>query len=93
MYLSPFIAMFAAVFLAELGDKTQLAAMLFSAKGEHSPWVVFIIATLALTASTAIAVLLGAFASKYVEALPMKLLAGVGFLIIGSWTLWEHFKA
>lgn len=92
MNFSPVFAIFLTVFLAELGDKTQLATVLFATEGERSPWLVFAAASLALAASTAIAVLLGTYASKYMEVVPLKLLAGVGFMAIGGWTVLEHFK-
>lgn len=93
MPLSSVIAIFITIFLAELGDKTQLATMLFASDGEQKPWLVFMAASLALVASTAIAVLLGTIASKYLAVIPLKLIAGVGFIAIGSWTIFEHFKA
>lgn len=86
------IAIFITVFLAELGDKTQLATVLFATEGEKNPWFVFMAASLALVASTAIAVLLGTFASKYMAMIPLKLIAGIGFILIGGWTVLEHFK-
>ncbi len=92
MSFSPMLMIFITVFLAELGDKTQLATLLFASEAERSPWLVFIAASLALVASTAIAVLLGAYASKYMDMIPLKLLAGIGFIVIGGWTVFEHFK-
>lgn len=83
---------FVSVFLAELGDKTQLATLLFATKGEHSPLVVFLAASAALVVATGLAVLAGAAAEKYVSMLPLKLIAGVGFIGIGVWTLVDHFK-
>ena len=85
-------AIFVAVFIAELGDKTQLATVLFASEGNHSPWTVFFAAAGALVLSTAIAVLLGNFAGRYLEAVPLKLVAGVGFMAIGLWTVVEHFR-
>lgn len=90
--MSPLIAVFLSVFLAELGDKTQLATLLFASGGEHKPWQVFLAAAAALTLSTAIAVLLGAFATKYLAVVPLKLIAGLGFLLIGGWTLADYFR-
>jgi putative Ca2+/H+ antiporter (TMEM165/GDT1 family) len=92
MSFSPLVMMFVAVFLAELGDKTQLATVLFAADGEHNPWVVFLVASLALVASTAIAVLLGTLASKYLAVAPLKLIAGIGFVLLGGWTIFDHFR-
>jgi len=85
-------AIFVAVFIAELGDKTQLATVLFASEGDISPWTVFFAAAGALVLSTAIAVLLGNFAGHYLEAVPLKLIAGVGFMAIGLWTVVEHFR-
>lgn len=87
------ISIFLTVFLAELGDKTQLATVLFAAEGNRSPLMVFAAAALALVASTAVAVVLGAYAEKYLSMIPLKLIAGLGFIIIGVWTVSEHFKA
>ncbi|MBF0394562.1 MAG: TMEM165/GDT1 family protein [Alphaproteobacteria bacterium] len=85
-------SIFLAVFLAELGDKTQLATMLFATDGDRNPWAVFGASAAALTLSSAIAVLLGAFAGKYMAMIPLKPIAGVGFVVIGAWTLFDHFK-
>jgi putative Ca2+/H+ antiporter (TMEM165/GDT1 family) len=87
-----FAAIFVAVFLAELGDKTQLATLLFAAERAHPPLFVFAAAGSALLASTAIAVLLGTLAERHLAVLPLKLIAGIGFLAIGAWTLFEHFR-
>jgi len=85
-------AVFTAVFLAELGDKTQLATLLFASEGEHHPVAVFLAAAGALVLSTALAVLVGTLASKYLETIPLKLIAGSGFILLGCWTVVEHFK-
>lgn len=86
-------SVFIAVFLAELGDKTQLATVLFASEGKHSPVSVFLAAGGALVLSTALAVLLGSLASKYMQGIPLKLFAGLGFLAIGAWTLWDWYRA
>ena len=44
-------------------------------------------------ASTAIAVLLGRYGAKYLGAIPLKLIAGIGYMIIGAWTIFDHFKS
>ena len=87
------ITMFVAIFVAELGDKTQLATMLFASEKKMAPLAVFAASASALVLSSAIAVLLGAVASKYLAALPLKLIAGVGFIAIGFLTVIEHFRA
>jgi putative Ca2+/H+ antiporter (TMEM165/GDT1 family) len=91
--LAPYFAVFATVFLAELGDKTQLATLLFASEEKQSPWLVFAAAAAALVASTAIAVLIGTAAQRYIQGVPLKLIAGVAFLAIGAWTIWGHFRA
>jgi putative Ca2+/H+ antiporter (TMEM165/GDT1 family) len=89
-----FFTIFITVFLAELGDKTQLATMLFATEGEgRNPWMIFAASALALTLSSAIAVLLGTFAAKYLAAIPLKLIAGIGFMLIGGWTIFDYYKA
>jgi putative Ca2+/H+ antiporter (TMEM165/GDT1 family) len=85
-------AIFITVFLAELGDKTQLATVLFAADKEAKPWMVFLAAASALVVSTAIAVALGTAAEKYLVRIPLKLIAGVGFVAIGLWTIYGHFR-
>ena len=78
---------FATVFVAELGDKTQLATLLYSADGRNSKLVVLLGASGALIMSSAIAVLAGSFVSRYVSANVLSWLAGIGFIAIGVWTI------
>lgn len=89
--MTAFFTIFFTVFFAELGDKTQLATVLFSAEGGRPKWLVFAAAALALVASTAIAVILGAAAERHLSALPLKLIAGAGFIVIGGLLVAEHF--
>lgn len=81
------ITVFSAVFIAELGDKTQLATMLFAADREVSKWTVFLGASLALVVASAIGVLAGGAISHYVSARQLNWIAGLGFIAIGAWTL------
>ena len=90
--MTGFITIFLTVFLAELGDKTQLATVLFSSDGDKSRLLVFAAASAALVASTGIAVLLGMAAERWMAAPPLKLLAGVGFIAIGLWMVVEHLR-
>ncbi|MEE2525367.1 TMEM165/GDT1 family protein [Hyphobacterium sp. HN65] len=91
--MSQLLAIFVTVFLAELGDKTQLATVLFASERQTSPLFVFIAASGALILSTALAVLLGTAAERWLGFLPLKLLAGIGFILVGLFTLAEHFRA
>jgi putative Ca2+/H+ antiporter (TMEM165/GDT1 family) len=84
---------FLTVFLAEIGDKTQLATVLFATDGGLSRIGVFAAAALALIVSTAIAVVAGAAAESHLQTIPLKLIAGLGFIAIGIWTVLQHFQA
>ncbi len=80
-------SVFGAIFIAELGDKTQLATMLFAADKEVSKLTVFFGASLALIFASAIGVLAGIFIAKYIDEKYLHYIAGIGFIAIGIWTL------
>lgn len=82
-----FLTVFVTVFVAELGDKTQLATLLFAADKEVNKWIVFGGASLALVATSAIGVLAGSAIAQYVSEKHLAYVAGVGFVLIGLWTL------
>jgi len=73
---------FGIIFLAEMGDKTQLAAMTMAAQTKR-PWAVFLGSALALAAVSAIGVLVGGFVSQYVPLIWIKRAAAVAFIVIG----------
>lgn len=83
---------FLTVFLAELGDKTQLATLLFASQKDVHPVGVFLASAAALVLSSAIAVFVGALAARYVAGVPLKLIAGLGFVTIGGWMVVEHLR-
>ncbi|MBL7224188.1 MAG: TMEM165/GDT1 family protein [Candidatus Brocadiae bacterium] len=82
-----FLVTFSAVFLAELGDKTQLATMSFASGNRHALWLVFIASSLALVATSAIGVLAGGALSRLVDPRYIKIGAGILFILIGVATL------
>jgi putative Ca2+/H+ antiporter (TMEM165/GDT1 family) len=82
-----FATVFASVFLAELGDKTQLATVLFAAEANNPKLTVFAASALALVLTSAIGVLAGAALSKAVNPRTLSIIAGLGFVAIGAWTL------
>ncbi len=86
------LVIFTTVFVAELGDKTQLATLLFASDEKNSAWPVFFAAAAVLVLSTAIAVVLGTMAERYLTMIPLKLIAGLGFIAIGVWTVASHFR-
>lgn len=87
MDLKVLFVVFGTVFLAELGDKTQLATVLFASKPSVSLVSVFVGASLALILSSLIAVAAGSVISQYVDPRYLSYIAGAGFIIIGIWTI------
>jgi putative Ca2+/H+ antiporter (TMEM165/GDT1 family) len=83
-----FASTFAAVFLAEMGDKTQLATLTLAGSGS-SRISVFAGSAIALVATSAIAVLGGEVVSRYVSPVWLKRGAGVVFLVLGALYLWS----
>ena len=84
-----FLTIFASVFVAELGDKTQLATMLFAADKEVSKYTVFLAASAALIVASAIGVLAGSIVSEYIDEKYLHYPAGTGFIAIGAFTLYN----
>lgn len=78
---------FMSVFIAEVGDKTQLATMLFATDSNVSKTGVFLAAAGALVLSSALAVVAGGLVSRFVGEAALKVAAGVGFILVGVWTL------
>jgi putative Ca2+/H+ antiporter (TMEM165/GDT1 family) len=81
------LTVFATVFIAELGDKTQLATMLYAADRQVSKLTVFIGASLALIVASGMGVLAGAMISQYVNERILHYVAGAGFILVGIWTI------
>jgi Ca2+/H+ antiporter, TMEM165/GDT1 family len=79
---------FGTVFLAELGDKTQLATLTFATSG-RSRLAVFLGSAAALVATSALAVLAGEALTRFVSPTLLKRLAGAAFVVIGAWVLWS----
>ena len=84
-----FATVFGTVFLAELGDKTQLATLLFASRNAAALWTIFIAASLALVLTSAIGVAAGALVSQYLNPRYLSYVAGVGFIVIGAWTIYS----
>ena len=84
-----FFVVFGTVFLAELGDKTQLATLLFATRNSAGLWTVFAGASLALIAASAMAVVGGSFLSQHLNPMHVAYVAGIGFILIGIWTIWQ----
>jgi putative Ca2+/H+ antiporter (TMEM165/GDT1 family) len=84
-----FATVFFSVFVAEIGDKTQLATMLFSAE-QPNKWIVFAGSASALILASAMGVMVGAQLERFIRPHTLKMIAGVGFIVIGGWTLFSR---
>ena len=82
-----FLTVFASVFIAELGDKTQLATMLFAADKEVSRTTVFLAASAALVVASGLGVLAGSVLTQMISEKILHHVAGAGFIVIGVFTL------
>jgi putative Ca2+/H+ antiporter (TMEM165/GDT1 family) len=82
-----YAAVFLSVFVAELGDKTQLATLLFAANPAVSKLGVFVAAAGALVASSLLAVLVGERLGVWIQPRALTTVAGLAFIGIGAWML------
>jgi putative Ca2+/H+ antiporter (TMEM165/GDT1 family) len=90
MDLRVLLTTFGIIFLAEMGDKTQLAAMTMAADTKK-PWAVFLGASLALTAVSLLGVLVGTVLGDYVPVVWVKRVAAMAFIVIGVLMLFGKF--
>lgn len=86
------IMIFLTVFLAELGDKTQLATLLYASGENASKTAIFIAAAGALVLSTGIAVVAGAKLASILSPIVLKTVAGCGFILIGLWMVVQTIR-
>lgn len=82
---------FVTIFLAEIGDKTQLSTLLMSAQS-HSPWVVFIGSAAALITTSLLGVLLGSWIASRLSPKTIEKSAGVMLLVISLMLFWDIFQ-
>jgi len=82
-------SVFITIFLAELGDKTQLATVLYASDREINKFLVFIAASLALVATSAIGVFAGHVLSQYINPEYIEKIAALGFVAIGIWMFFK----
>jgi putative Ca2+/H+ antiporter (TMEM165/GDT1 family) len=87
MDLKLFATVFATVFVAELGDKTQLATLLYASDPAHAKLTVFAASTAALVVTSALGVLGGSLISEWVSPRLLRWIAGIGFIGVGLWVL------
>ncbi len=89
MAWSQFLTAFAAIFVAELGDKTQIAMISMSATSKN-PFSIFLGGATALVLLTGIAVVAGEVVTRYVPEAVLSKVAAVLFVLIGIWTWFKH---
>jgi putative Ca2+/H+ antiporter (TMEM165/GDT1 family) len=82
-----FLTVFATVFVAELGDKTQLATLLYASDASRSKLTVFAASATALVVSSALGVLAGGLVAEHVKPATVRWIAGLGFIAVGVWVL------
>jgi putative Ca2+/H+ antiporter (TMEM165/GDT1 family) len=87
MDLKSFFTIAGTIFLAELGDKTQIATLLYASDAQRSKLTVLLASSLALVTAAALSVIAGAWLSEHVDEKFVRLVAGIGFVAVGVWTL------
>jgi putative Ca2+/H+ antiporter (TMEM165/GDT1 family) len=85
--LKLFATVFATVFVAEIGDKTQLATFLYASQADNPKLTVFVASAAALVLTSAIGVLAGALVSQYLNPKVISWVAGLGFIGVGVWII------
>ncbi len=83
-FVSVLTITFTTVFLAELGDKTQIATLLLSAQS-GKPLVVFLGASIALICSSFVGVVLGRWLATIISPIKFKYMAGITMIGVGLW--------
>ena len=81
------LTVFSTIFIAELGDKTQIATLLYASGSTNSKLTVFFGSACALVAASGIAVLVGSFLAQSINFKYLSWVAGLGFIFIGIWTI------
>ncbi len=87
--LQSFLTIFATVLLAEIGDKTQLATLLYATDPATGRWLVFAASSLALICAAGLAVLAGGWLAEFVSPRVLRLIAGAAFILVGIWTIFS----
>ena len=78
---------FATVFLAELGDKTQLSTMLYASGAGNQKWTVFAGSALALVVSAGLGTFAGSLLGERLNPRLLSRIAGGAFIVVGAWTI------
>ena len=87
MDLKLFATVFATIFVAELGAKTQLATLLYASDASHPKLTIFAASAAALVLTSALGVLAGGVISEFVGPKVLRWVAGLGFIGVGAWVI------
>ena len=87
MDLRLFATVFSTIFVAELGDKTQLATLLYASDASHPKLTIFVASAAALVLTSALGVLAGSVVAEHVSPRIVRWVAGFGFIGVGLWVL------
>ena len=90
-FLSIFFTTFTTIFIAELGDKTQIATLMLSAES-GKPIIVFLGSSLALISSSVVGVVIGKWLSKKISPSKFALFTGALMILISIFLAYETFK-
>ena len=90
-FLSIFITTFTTIFIAELGDKTQIATLMLSAES-GKPVIVFLGSSVALISSSIVGVLIGKWVSQKISPSKFALYTGTLMILISIFLAYETFK-
>jgi len=90
-FLSIFITSFTTIFIAELGDKTQIATLMLSAES-GKPIIVFLGSSLALISSSVVGVLIGKWLSKKISPSKFTLITGALMIMVSLFLAYDIFK-
>lgn len=83
-----FVTTFLTIFLAEIGDKTQLSTLLMSAES-HSPWVVFLGSAAALITTSLLGVVVGSWMANRLSPKTVEKASGIMLLFISVMLFWD----
>ena len=82
-----FATVFVTIFVAELGDKTQLATLLYASDASRPKLTVFAASASALILTSAVGVLAGSIVADHLDPKVVRWIAGMGFIAVGIWAL------
>ena len=86
------ILAFLTIFVSELGCKTQITTLLLSSNKNANILAIFLFTSTALLLANALAAYIGSFGAKYLDMIPLRLISGIGFIAIGVFSVFEHFR-